>query len=171
MPQRDWCAICDELGVVATIVDAEGGHCLCLNCLAMVEYDEHPAFVNSCAFVDDVTGQPGAVQYNCMDESYTVSAETLQRLIGHHLYPAEYKALVQKYGCDKFLLHSDFYSETGFAYQPCDYITDKLDEMCIECSMKTCAYIDAYGICQFPRIGRRKPITEKGKCKEWISKT
>lgn len=69
-------------------------------------------------FVDDITGQKGAIKISDGDDVYSLNKETLIRLIEHNLTKKEYKVLSKKYSKDNFHLHEDFYDDEGNALQP-----------------------------------------------------
>ena len=56
---------------------------------------------------------------NAQDETYTLNPSTFTRFICHDLKPNEYLALIRN-GHSKYdyMLHDDFYSDNGWAYQP-----------------------------------------------------
>lgn len=74
---------------------------------------------NNPDFVDDITGENGAVKYETEGESYTLEKETMERLILCNLTPEEYFTLAEKYSPHNFSLHDDFYDPIdGSAIQP-----------------------------------------------------
>lgn len=66
---------------------------------------------------DDITHLPGAVCIADEFESYTLSPRVAARLLTHSLRPAEWSALVKKYGI-RYLLSSEFYHDNGVAINP-----------------------------------------------------
>lgn len=116
-------AKCSECGtnreLNVTMTDANGSKVFCRCCLAIREQNANePTFVNSSELIDDITGQPGAVKYEAINESYTLDAAAMRRLIFLNLRPDEWHALVKKYDEYQFMLHEDFYDEEGNAMQP-----------------------------------------------------
>jgi hypothetical protein len=105
--------------VIAKLTDKNGEQLYCLNCLMVASINRKLCLTDNPLFVDDVTGEAGAVKYENHDEIYFLSVDRMMRLITHNLSPEEYFALAKKYGADKFLLHSDFYDAfDGEALQP-----------------------------------------------------
>jgi hypothetical protein len=140
------CCKCGENNkvILAEITDKNSSAVYCPNCLleTIANFEatkgsrETCFFENSDEFIDDITDEKGAVIYKSQDESYSLDAETMLRLIDHSLYPDEYFELADKYGYDKFHLHSDFYDDCdGEALQPLgiiddgDYVSLKKDEL------------------------------------------
>ena len=114
--------------VCAKITDKNGEQHYCLNCCLSLYLRGKLNIENNPDFIDDITGESGAVRYQNGDECYTLERKTLGRLISHNLDPDEYFALVAKYGADKFELHDDFYDEfDGVAIQPAT-LDDPWDE-------------------------------------------
>ena len=116
---------CEKCGYVnpkglVNIIDAKRTIVVCANCLAEMYYCDELQFENNMDFKDDITGLPGAVKYQAIDECYCLEKETMYRLITRNLKPEEYFALVELYGSEHFLLHDDSYTEDGIAMQPLD---------------------------------------------------
>ena len=101
------------------LTDAKGETIYCPNCLAAAYLNRKLHLKNHPDFIDDITGNHGAVKYEATDETYVLEVEAMKRLIAHNLDPEEYYALAHKYGADKFMIHSDFYDDfDGVAIQP-----------------------------------------------------
>lgn len=64
-----------------------------------------------------IDGKP-AMLFKDGPTEYHLCMEHIAKLIAHNLAPQEWKALVNIYGPDEFLLHDDFYDEEGTALQP-----------------------------------------------------
>lgn len=117
------CEICGEVKTNSTevITDNKGTTYYCPNCMVDAYIGGKLDFENNPEFIDDITGEHGAVKYERGDEQYVLEKETMLRLIGYNLDPDEYFALVEKYGNKQFMLHDDFYDEfDGGAIQPLD---------------------------------------------------
>ena len=115
------CSECgfDEKIVVISITDKNGSLEFCPNCLIKQFIENELSFENHPDFVDDVTGEKGAVKFESYDEVYVLEKERMLRLISHNLEPEEYFALAEKYGANKYMIHEDFYDEIdGEALQP-----------------------------------------------------
>ena len=115
--------VCQKCGynvesIVGTLKDKNGEQHLCPNCVAMMLCEGKLHLENSENLKDDITGKSGAIAFISGDEHYTLEKETMMRLLSHNLDPDEWVALSEKYGEDKFMLHSDFYLEDGTAIQP-----------------------------------------------------
>ena len=91
---------------------------LCPNCLTFLFLEDKLNFVNDLNLIDDITGNPGAVEFISLDEKYVLEKETMLRLISYNLKRHEYIPLINKYGSNKFMLHDDFYGSDGTAFQP-----------------------------------------------------
>lgn len=114
---------CDTCGypheeIVITLIDGVKKLHFCPNCLALHFQNNEIAFINHQHLLDDITGQPGAVEFKSGNERYVLERRSMMRLISHNLQPVEWKSLVALYGEDKYMLHSDFYDEDGNALQP-----------------------------------------------------
>lgn len=104
---------------IATITDKNGSVQYCLNCTSIALINRQLHMENDETLVDDITGENGAVKFECGDETYILDSDTMKRLIALDLDPDEYFALAKKYGADKFHIHSDFYDDCdGVAIQP-----------------------------------------------------
>ena len=114
------CGYKNPKGLINAITDAKRTITVCANCLAEMYCFDELQFENNLNFKDDITGLPGAVKYQAIDECYFLEKETMYRLIARNLKPEEYFALVELYGTEYFLLHDDFYTEDGVAIQPMD---------------------------------------------------
>lgn len=116
------CNICNKnYGVIMIkIHDKNGIRYFCPNCITLESLSGTLNLVNDPHLKDDVTKEPGAVEFVTFGERYVLSAERMIRLINHHLKPEEWKILAEKYGSDKYELHDDFYDERGIALQPSD---------------------------------------------------
>lgn len=114
------CGYVNPKGLVNIIADAKRTIVVCANCLAEMYYCDELQFENNMDFKDDITGLPGAIKYQAIDECYFLEKETMLRLIARNLRPEEYFALVKLHGEECFLLHDDFYTEDGIAMQPLD---------------------------------------------------
>lgn len=115
------CDVCnyESERIVAKITDGEGSYNFCPNCLVLRYAQEQLDFENHPDFIDDVTGEKGAVKFESYDEVYILEKDRMLRLIARNLEPEEYFALVKKYGANKYLLHDDFYDPfDGAAIQP-----------------------------------------------------
>ena len=122
------CIMCGESHIVdVMIIDKDSTRTFCPNCLVTGIYNNYINFANNKNLTDDITGTKGAVAYIALNESYILNRETLRRLILNSLYPWEWKALNDKYikptGKFYFMLHEDFYDDTGKALQPVDKIS------------------------------------------------
>ena len=116
-----FCSVCKEKHVIK-ITDNNNTTPYCLNCLLSAVINHKLKIKNNPDFIDDVTGEKGAVKFENKDEIYVLEKERMYRLITHSLEPDEYFALAQKYGADKFEIHSDFYDDfDGVAIQPVEY--------------------------------------------------
>jgi hypothetical protein len=91
---------------------------LCPNCLAIELQENNISFINSPKLIDDISGQPGAVEFKSGYERYVLERRSMMRLISHNLRPIEWKCLVAIYGSNPYMLHDDFYDEEGSALQP-----------------------------------------------------
>lgn len=115
------CSVCkeDHSNIAINITDKNGSTVYCPNCLISGVLDHDIKFDNNSDFIDDVTGEQGAVKFESKDEIYILEKRRMYRLITHNLDPDEYFALAKKYGSDKFEIHSDYYDEfDGVAIQP-----------------------------------------------------
>ena len=114
------CCKCNkEMGdIVNRLKDKNGEQIFCPNCLCLEVANRKLKLENDETLRDDITGEYGAVEFCSCDEHYVLERETMIRLICHNLDPDEWMALADKYGEDKFELHSDFYDEDGYAIQP-----------------------------------------------------
>ena len=109
---------CEAQILLIKLTDTNSTETYCPNCLALAFCENKLNFQNNPNFIDDITGKPGAVKFESNDESYSLEKETMLRLISYNLKPNEYFALADKYGNDKYMLHDDFYTEDGIAWQP-----------------------------------------------------
>ena len=115
--------------ILTTITDNNGSSVYCPNCLVEEFLSGNLNFENNMDFVDDITGEKGAVSYVSDGETYILEKEAMLRLISYNLDPDEYFALANKYGADKFMLHDDFYdSWDGGAVQPLGCYDDEDDD-------------------------------------------
>lgn len=118
------CSICKEYHPhsLVAITDKDATIIYCLNCLMSTTINNQLKLENNPDFIDDVTGEKGAVRFENANETYVLEKTRMYRLITHNLDPDEYFALAKKYGTDKFEIHSDFYDEfDGIAIQPVEY--------------------------------------------------
>ena len=118
------CSMCknDYGSIVTAITDKNGTNHYCPNCLLSGVLNREIKFENNPDFIDDITGENGAVKFENDNETYVLEKATMYRLITHNLNPDEYFALAKKYGADKFEIHDDFYDEfDGIAIQPAGY--------------------------------------------------
>lgn len=107
--------------ILITITDKNTETVYCPNCLLLEQLNGTLILENNPEFIDDITGEKGAIKYESKHESYTLEKETLARLILVHLTPEEYFALSAKYSPHNFSLHDDFYDPIdGSAIQPAD---------------------------------------------------
>lgn len=105
--------------IISTLTDKNGSVEYCPNCLTMAFINNELHFENHPQFIDDVTGEIGAVKFESEGEIYILENKRMLRLIAHNLEPEEYFALAKKYGANKFEIHDDFYDELdGTAIQP-----------------------------------------------------
>ena len=104
--------------IVVTIADGVKTLHLCPNCIAMHFQNNELGFMNNPHLIDDITGQPGAVEFKSGKERYVLERRTMMRLIAHSLQPIEWKCLVALYGSNQYMLHDDFYDDEGNALQP-----------------------------------------------------
>ena len=115
------CSKCgdDRRVILTTITDKNGSVEYCPNCLIEAYIEFKLDFENNPDFIDDVTGEHGAVKFESEGEIYILERERMFRLIAHNLDPDEYFALAKKYGANKFEIHDDFYDDfDGVAIQP-----------------------------------------------------
>lgn len=107
--------------ILVTLIDAAEARTMCPNCFTVAVATGDLDFEADYNLLDDITGLPGAVKFVNHFENYTLAPRTMLRLLAHDLRPDEWKALVAKHG-EQFMLHDDFYSEDGEAYQPVVHI-------------------------------------------------
>ena len=96
-----------------TIRDAIKETTLCLNCMAIAFLENELSFVNDRNLIDDISGQPGAVEFASGNERYCLEKQTMMRLISYNLKRHEYLILADKYGTDKYMLRGDLYWNDG----------------------------------------------------------
>lgn len=106
--------------LIIKIVDKKETKCLCPNCIAILEAEESLILENDYDLNCEVSKKEGAVIYISGDEKYVLDKDIMHRLLKHNLKRIEYKRLVKKHGCHKFMLHDDFYTSDGYAIQPMD---------------------------------------------------
>lgn len=104
--------------ILATLIDAAEERVLCPNCYTAAVANGRLEFEADQNLIDDITGEPGAVKFRSTFENYTLAPQTMLRLLARNLRPDEWKALVTKYSEHNFLLHDDFYTPDGVAWQP-----------------------------------------------------
>lgn len=108
--------------ILATLVDAAESRIMCPNCYTAAVASGKLSFEPDYDLVCDITGLPGAVKFINEYESYTLAPRTMLRLLAHDLRPHEWRALVAKYGSDAYMLHDDFYTADGEAWQPAVHV-------------------------------------------------
>lgn len=116
----DRCDVCKKSipTINIKLTDGNKSQTFCPNCLTIECLNGRLKLINNILLDDDITGDHGAVKFESQDETYTLEAERMKRLILCHLHPNEHKALVKKYGSNKYMLHSDFYDSKHKAIQP-----------------------------------------------------
>lgn len=108
--------------ILATITDARCSRVMCPNCYVAAVASGQLSFEPDYNLVCDVTGLPGAVKFEDAYESFTLAPRTMLRLLAYDLRPHEWKTLVTKYGSNAYMLHDDFYTPEGEAWQPATHI-------------------------------------------------
>lgn len=108
--------------ILITLTDACGETVMCPNCIAAGVLNGSISFTANKDLIDDITGMPGAVKFVSRDESYTLTPRTMLRLLAHDLRPHEWKTLAAKYDVNAYMLHDDFYTSDGEAWQPTEHI-------------------------------------------------
>ena len=108
--------------ILATITDAKCSRTLCPNCYVAAVVAGQLSFEPDYDLVCDITGRPGAVRFSDAYESFTLAPRAMLRLLAHDLRPHEWKALVAKYGSNAYMLHDDFYTADGEAWQPAVHV-------------------------------------------------
>lgn len=101
-----------------TLTDACAPRTYCPNCLVVALCEGELDLVNNPNWYDDVSNKRPAIEYRTKNEIYMLEYKRLIRLISRRLLRREWFALVNKYGCDKYMLHSDFYADDGTPLQP-----------------------------------------------------
>ena len=91
------------------IRDAVKEATLCPNCMAASFLENEFSFSNDPNLIDDISGQPGAVEFVSGNERYCLERRTMMRLISYNLQRHEYLILADKYGTDKYMLRDDLY--------------------------------------------------------------
>ena len=106
-----------HLSVVEIEIAWQGGSVrMDMNAAAMAGHREN-LNLGEPSFASDITGAPG-YEYRSDEVTLALTRDELYRLLRHDLRPAEFLALVQKYGTF-YEVHDDFYDEgTGQALQP-----------------------------------------------------
>ena len=104
--------------VEVVLTDACGPRTYCPNCLLVAFQEDELDLVNNDNWYDDVSGKRPAIEYRSKNERYMLEYKRLIRLISRRLMKREWLALVNKYGFDKYMLHSDFYAPDGKPLQP-----------------------------------------------------
>lgn len=115
------CDVCKKSygPIEVVITDANGRKTYCPNCLLLGALNgEIAAMENSDSFICDVSGKPGAILYDSLNERYVLEKSILERLVFRNLKKKEYRKLAEKYGPSCYMLHEDFYAEDGTALQP-----------------------------------------------------
>jgi hypothetical protein len=100
-----------------TIKDAVKEITLCHNCMAMAFLDNEISLINDPQMIDDISGDPGAVEFIAHNERYFLDRHVMMRLISYNLKRHEYLILADKYGTDKYMLRDDFYWNDGTQLQ------------------------------------------------------
>lgn len=116
------CCGCKMEVILITLLDGAAQRVMCPNCIAASVSNNTLQFVPDYNLVDDITGVPGAVQFTSGHEQYTLAPRAMLRLLAHDLKPHEWKALCDKYDCHNYMLHDDFYTVDGEAWQPTVHI-------------------------------------------------
>ena len=115
----DICGIEEYPRILTRIIDKNKKQVLCPFCVTKGVLDGTlDTLEEDPGFVDDITGQNGAIKISNGDDEYSLNKETLLRLLGHCLTKAEYKILTEKYSEENYLLHEDFYDDEGNALCP-----------------------------------------------------
>lgn len=106
-----------HLSVVEIEIAWQGGSVrMDMNAAAMAGHREN-LNLGEPSFASDITGAPG-YEYRSDEVTLALTRDELYRLLRHDLRPAEFLALVQKYGTF-YEVHDDFYDEdSGVALQP-----------------------------------------------------
>ena len=110
---------CNLERILISLTDAAKERIICPNCVAEEVISGNLTFEPNYDLVDDITGLPGAVKFQFLGDSehYTLAPRAMLRLLAHDLRPDEWTVLIDKYG-DQYMLHDDFYTEDGEAWQP-----------------------------------------------------
>lgn len=109
---------CNLERILISLTDAAKERIICPNCVAEEVISGNLTFEPNYDLVDDITGLPGAVKFQFLGDSehYTLAPRAMLRLLAHDLRPDEWTVLIDKYG-DQYMLHDDFYTEDGEAWQ------------------------------------------------------
>lgn len=111
--------------ILATLIDAAETRIMCPNCYTAAVASGQLSFEPDYNLLCDITGMPGAVRFTNKYENYTLAPRAMLRLLAHDLRPHEWKALAAKYGSNAYMLHDDFYTSDGEAWQPATHIPDE----------------------------------------------
>ena len=124
------CFVCKRsMPVDIHITDADGVKVLCPNHIIAEMAVGRLKLKPVAHLKDELQGKSGAVHLVASGgkEDYTLNPDTMRRLINHGLYKAEWRGLAKLrieqgkasgYWDLPYMLHSDFYSEDGTAWQP-----------------------------------------------------
>lgn len=131
--------------ILVSLIDAAEERIICPNCIAAAVIAGNLTFEPNYDLVDDITGLPGAVKFQFLGDSehYTLAPRAMLRLLAHDLRPDEWMALIDKYG-DQYMLHDDFYTEDGEAWQP--YIHIPTFEWCDVVEINGKHYVEKFEI-------------------------
>ncbi len=114
----DYCEKDTPDKIMDIIFSRQKTYCLCPNCLSVMIQTRQLELENRMDLQDSITGKPGAVEYHCSPtEKYILEKDAMMRLLSRNLYPSEYFALKTD-STFQYMLHDDFYSESGRALQP-----------------------------------------------------
>jgi hypothetical protein len=86
--------------------------------MAIAFLENELCFTNDSNLIDDISGQPGAIEFVSNNERYLLERRTMMRLISYNLQRHEYLILADKYGTDRYMLNDDFYWNDGTKLQP-----------------------------------------------------
>lgn len=100
---------------------SKGSMNVCPNCAVNLIFDN--GLLNEIGdgnFTSEISGKSGAVKITDCGAEWFVTIDEMKRLFGHSLLPNEYKALLKNHSAEEFLIHDDFYLDSGIAWQPVD---------------------------------------------------
>lgn len=91
------CSICgskDERTISKT-TDKYGSKYYCIECRVTHSCLGKFNFKNNSKFIDDITGEKGAVKFEWLNETYVLEKERMVRLLSHELKSEEYFSLAK----------------------------------------------------------------------------